>query len=315
MDVREPAEQGRGRIRPPITPTRTTPPMPEGPEIRREADAIAKAIVGQRAREVRFGLDRLRRFEPLLTGDRVAEVSTRGKAMLVGFGSGHTLYSHNQLYGKWFVTERGRVPETGRSLRAAIHGETHSALLYSASDIEVLTDGELPNHPYLNKLGPDILDAKLRPAAIADRLNDRHFRGRTLGALLLDQTFLAGMGNYLRSEVLFETRLHPDLRPSDLKADQRRAIGAAVRLISRRAYRQRGVTVSNGRFERHRRAGEPRGQARFAVFAREGKPCRECGTAVVKLRKAGRRLYLCSECQPAAVALRPPAGARALRSI
>lgn len=272
--------------------------MPEGPEVRREADAISAAIAGERATEVRFGLDHLRQYERLLSGDRVVRVSSRGKAMLVGFDSGFTLYSHNQLYGRWFVTRRGNLPKTERSLRAAIHCETHSALLYSASDIDVLPNEDLMTHPYLSKLGPDVLDASLRPAAIAERTGGRRFRNRTLGALLLDQSFLAGLGNYLRSEVLFEARLHPDRRPRDLEATQRRSLGRAVRLISRRAYRQRGVTIAQKLFERHRQAGEPRGQARFAVFARDGRPCRACGALIEKLIVAGRRLYLCTECQP-----------------
>jgi endonuclease-8 len=272
--------------------------MPEGPEIRREADAISEAIEGQRATAVSFGLDHLRPFERLLSGDRVVRVSSRGKAMLVSFGGGLTMYSHNQLYGKWFVATRGQQPKTERSLRAAIHCETHSAFLYSASDIDVLPNEELPRHPYLSKLGPDILDPKLRPAAIAERMEQPRFRRRTLGVLLLDQGFLAGVGNYLRSEILFESRLHPDLRPEELDSTQRRSLGGAVRLISRRAYRQGGVTVAARLFERSRRAGEPRRQARFAVFDRDGRPCRACGRPVDRLMVAGRRLYLCSECQP-----------------
>ena len=86
--------------------------MPEGPEIRRAADRIAKAIAGQRLAEVRFGLPRLRRFEDELTGVRVAGVETRGKALLIAFDQGLTLYSHNQLYGVWYLRRRGQLPNT-----------------------------------------------------------------------------------------------------------------------------------------------------------------------------------------------------------
>ena len=87
--------------------------MPEGPEIRRAADRIAKAIDGQRIAEVRFGLPRLQRFEDELTGVRVAGVETRGKALLIVFDQGLTLYSHNQLYGVWYLRRRGELPNTG----------------------------------------------------------------------------------------------------------------------------------------------------------------------------------------------------------
>ena len=114
--------------------------MPEGPEIRLAADKVAKVLVGHDIVEVEFGLSRLNRFEKYLTGAAVTAVDTRGKAMLTRFDNGLTLYSHNQLYGKWFTLRRPRLPKTRRQLRVGLHTDTHSALLYSASDIEVLTE-------------------------------------------------------------------------------------------------------------------------------------------------------------------------------
>ncbi len=114
--------------------------MPEGPEIRLAADRVAKVLVGQQVEEARFGLQPLKRFEKRLAGQSVTAIDTHGKAMLTRFDNGLTLYSHNQLYGRWYTTRRPRMPKTNRSLRVALHTPTHSALLYSASDIEVLTE-------------------------------------------------------------------------------------------------------------------------------------------------------------------------------
>ena len=88
--------------------------MPEGPEIRREADRIEAAIRGQRIDEVFFGLERLSPWATTLTGATVEAVGTRGKALLTGFDNGYTLYSHNQLYGKWMIAKRGKLPRTNR---------------------------------------------------------------------------------------------------------------------------------------------------------------------------------------------------------
>jgi formamidopyrimidine-DNA glycosylase len=77
--------------------------MPEGPEIRLAADKVARVLVGDDIIEVGFGLARLSRFEKSLSGSTVTAVDTRGKAMLTRFDNGLTLYSHNQLYGKWFT--------------------------------------------------------------------------------------------------------------------------------------------------------------------------------------------------------------------
>ena len=91
--------------------------MPEGPEIRLAADKVARVLVGIRVEAVAFGLPRLRRFEKRLSGNVVTAVDTRGKAMLTRFDNGLTIYSHNQLYGRWYTVRRPRMPRTNRQLR------------------------------------------------------------------------------------------------------------------------------------------------------------------------------------------------------
>ena len=113
--------------------------MPEGPEIRLVADRLEAALGGQIVEEVYFGLPRLQAFSESLQGRRVTCVESRGKALLTRFDSGLTLYSHNQLYGRWYVEPRGKLPRTNRNLRVGLHTATRSALLYSASEIAVLS--------------------------------------------------------------------------------------------------------------------------------------------------------------------------------
>jgi endonuclease-8 len=271
--------------------------MPEGPEIRRAADRIAAVIDGQRLVEIRFGLARLRRFEDELTGGWVVGVEARGKALLIAFDLGLTLYAHNQLYGVWYVRPRGQLPSTARSLRAALHTQTHSALLYSASDIAVLDADGLLRHPYLARLGPDLLDPTLHWRDLSRRLNEPAFRNRSLGALYLDQSFVAGLGNYLRSEILFAAGLHPKRRPSDLDLKTRNRLARATLEIGWRAYRS-GVTNPEARVAALKAAGERRRGYRFAVFARHGRPCHVCGATIERLEIGGRRLYRCLNCQP-----------------
>jgi len=177
--------------------------VPEGPEIRRAADRIAKVLVGERVEDAWFAFDDLKHWESELEGRRVTAIDTRGKAMLTRFDNDLTIYSHNQLYGRWYTCRRDKPPSTKRSLRVALHTRTHSALLYSASDVDVLAPEHLDEHPFLARVGPDILDPGLKPAGVASRLAEKRFRNRGLGALYLDQAYLAGIGNYLRSEILF----------------------------------------------------------------------------------------------------------------
>jgi endonuclease-8 len=183
--------------------------MPEGPEIRRAADGLARVLVGNVVEEARFHLPHLARFDRRLTGRTVTAVDTRGKAILTRFNDGATLYSHNQLYCRWYTMKRPRMPDTKRQLRVELHTATHSALLYSASDIEVLSPTQLEAHPFLSRIGPDVMDAGLTTGQLQERLRESRFARRTAGSLFLDQAFLAGIGNYLRSEILFVSRIHP----------------------------------------------------------------------------------------------------------
>lgn len=271
--------------------------MPEGPEIRREADRIAAVLEGRTARRVRFAFDALRPWERRLRGREVRAVEPRGKALLTRFAGGVNIYSHNQLYGRWYVTKPGAEPRTNRSLRVELHTDDGSAWLYSASEIEVLRDRDLDDHPYLAKLGPDVLDRSVRPGDVRRRFDDPRFARRGLGGLLLDQAFLGGVGNYLRSEILWVAGLDPTRRPVDLDDDERGALSRAALSISRRAYRTRGVTADAERVKRLRARGLPRRAFRHFVFGLDGEPCPRCESVIERLDVAGRRLYACPTCQ------------------
>ena len=271
--------------------------MPEGPEIRRAADRIAQVLVGRKIVDATFAFPALRRFEKSMIGSAVTAVDTRGKAMLTRFDNGLTLYSHNQLYGRWHTAARDKLPDTTRSLRVALHTETHSALLYSASDVAVLTAKQLERHPFLARIGPDILDDTLTAAAVAERLDEKRFRRRSLGALYLDQSFLAGIGNYLRSEILHTARLHPGQRPLDLDARALRRLARETLRISRRSYATRGVTVTRSQARALRAAGLKYADYRFWVFGRDGLPCHTCGATIQRMAVGSRGLFYCPGCQ------------------
>jgi len=271
--------------------------LPEGPEIRRAADKIAAKLRGQVVDTVWFGLPRLEPFAPRLAGRRVAELETRGKALLIHFEHGLSLYSHNQLYGRWFVRSRENYPKTNRSLRVALHTAEASALLYSASEIAVLDERDLGEHPFLSKIGPDLLSRDLSTRALVAQLRASRFRNRALGSLYLDQRFVAGIGNYLRSEILYFARVHPKQRPSDLESAVQRKLAAETLAVGRRAYELGGITNTPRHVARLKKKGLKPRDFRHAVFGRAAKPCYRCGTAIEKLSVASRRLYLCPSCQ------------------
>jgi endonuclease VIII len=260
--------------------------MPEGPEIRRAADELLAALKGEPLAFVHFTQPSLEPFAPMLVGENVTAIDARGKALLTRFEGGMTMYSHNQLYGVWRVGKPGERADVSRSLRVILENDVASLQLYSATEIEMWPTETVHTHPFVAKLGPDVLDESSTEPAFIDRLRDRRFSGRTLAALLLDQTFAAGMGNYLRSEVLYASGIHPQRRPRDLVDSDVSALATALLDVPRRSYRGRGK--KNG----------PHGEKfRMAVFGRQGRRCERCDDIIVRVTLAGRRLYLCNHCQ------------------
>lgn len=271
--------------------------MPEGPEIKRAAAQIAKAIEQQPIISLFFAFDHLKSYESVLAAAQVISVRSRGKAMLIRFQNQFTIYSHNQLYGKWFVRSVQDYPATNRQLRLAIHTEKKSALLYSASEIAVLTDDEVAAHPFLRRLGPDVLDAETTLEQVQAQFLHQKFYRRGLGGLLLDQSFLCGLGNYLRSEVLFVARVHPSLRPIDCAQTQITQLAKAAIAVSQQSFQTKGITTDLAIATKLKEQGYPRRAYRHYVFNREGDPCFCCGSPIQKDITAGRRIYFCPQCQ------------------
>lgn len=269
--------------------------MPEGPEIRRTADLLAKAVVGAPLVAVEFALPALQHHQSRLLGCRIESITPRGKALLTRFDNGWTLYSHNQLYGVWTVVPAGQRPESPRSLRVVLETAKHAILLYSASDIALLRHPEVEQIPFLQRLGPDVLDDGLSVDTVAARLVQRRFAGRSLAALLLDQAFLAGMGNYLRSEVLHQARIAPQRRARDLDELALQRLASALLDVPRRSYLTRGIRSTRGM--RGDYVSDQLEAFRMRVFGRAGDPCEGCGDTVVREELSGRRLYWCPHCQ------------------
>ena len=271
--------------------------MPEGPEIKLAADKIAKDIVARSLTEVSFAFEHLKSFEAELTAARSVSVTPKGKALLTRCSNQLSIYRHNQLYGVWYTRRAYDYPVTNRQLRLAIHTEKRSALLYSASDIDVLDDDQIAAHPFLQKLGPDVLEATTTVEMVLDRLQSKTFHRKGFPALLLNQHFLGGLGNYLRSEVLFVAGIHPTLRPMDCSIDRLQKLAAALLELPRQSYATKGLTNSLAIVKQLKQSGQTRSQYRHWVFGRQDCLCYLCNTEILKDTLGGRRVYFCPSCQ------------------
>lgn len=271
--------------------------MPEGPEIKRAADQLARAIQGQPALLVEFAFPQLQSQALLLTGQLIQCVEPRGKAMLIHFANHRSIYSHNQLYGEWAILEHGEPPRTSVQLRIAIHTQRNIAVLYSASSIEVWPTVRIKEHPYIARLGVELLAVGITQKEVLAQINQPRFARKSVAGLLLDQGFLAGIGNYLRSEILFVARIHPDVRLSALSAAQRATLAKAAFDLTHQSYQTSGITNDLCIANRMKAAGDSFSRYRHWVFDRDGESCHVCCNAIRRIDVSGRGLYWCPHCQ------------------
>ncbi len=271
--------------------------MPEGPEIRRLADALEKQIAGSVIDSIRFGLEPLKQWEQRLIGARIKKIESHGKAMVIRLDNGLNIYSHNQLYGRWFFCNTDDYPDSKRQLRLAIDCQGKSALLYSASDISVLNNEELLLHPFLRKLGPDVLDSSTTAEQVVERLRSKKYKNRQLGGVLTDQSFVAGLGNYLRCEILFYCGLHAKVRSRELNEKKLRLLARTILALPRQSYKTAGITNQLTHANKLMKQGVTFEDARFYVFRRQGLACYRCGTIIEKNSQAGQVCFYCPLCQ------------------
>ena len=273
--------------------------MPEGPEVWREAAAIARIVEAEPIVRIDFAWPAIAHHAKSVASARIDQVRPRGKAMTLAFSTGFSLVTHNQLYGKWVV--RKTVPTTHRkALRVLIETAQGVAMLYSATDLHWLPTRDVDAHPYIAKLGPDALDLTTTVVAIRARLLDKRFRQRSLAALLLDQGFVAGLGNYLRSDILFFARVQATLKPAQCSDDELDALAHAILEMPRQSFRTRGITNDHALALGLKRDGWRFSRYRHWVFDREGESCHVCATIISRVAISGRNVFFCSTCQRAA---------------
>ncbi len=270
--------------------------MPEGPEIKRMADDISRTVKQKEISSLKFlhpSLKSLNSRRKILIDD----VASVGKSIIIRLNTGQSIVTHNQLYGKWTINYLSTKIKHNRQLRIEIVSGKKVARLWSATDIVLLNSKDEKKHHYLKNLGPDILCSTTEEETVFERLISKSYVNRNLGGLLLNQHFIAGLGNYLRSEILFFSGLMPGFRPKDLPYDKLRHLSSSIKNVSVRAYKNKGNTINKDDFQSRFGNIENFRLIRHMVFARKNQPCFHCGDIIEKIIQNSRRLYFCKTCQ------------------
>jgi len=270
--------------------------MPELPEVETIARHLAPVLTGQTIAHVdvlwKRTVDRPTpdAFCAALTGACVMDVSRRGKFIQVALSTGQTLLVHLRMSGKFAVICDG----PGDNKHARLRWQLGDGAWVVFIDPRKFGRFYLVDDPreITGDLGPEPLSADFTPEWLAAHLAQR--RGE-IKPLLLNQRFIAGLGNIYVSEALWQAGIHPQRIAGTLSAAEANRLHAAI-VAALRAGLENGGTSLDGLYA-YPSGGTGRNQEYLRVYDRAGEQCPRCGYAVERIVQGQRSTYFCPVCQ------------------
>jgi formamidopyrimidine-DNA glycosylase len=264
--------------------------MPELPEVETIARALKPELVGKTILSADLCWARTLatpspiQFKKLIAGQKIVDVSRRAKYLVILLET-YSFLIHLRMSGD-LVVRAGKIKP-----------EKHDRLLLYLSDQNYLVFNDtrkfgrvwLTNQPQkiLDKLGPEPLEKEFTAQWLFQHL---HARKRYLKPLLLDQTFVAGLGNIYTDECLHLAQLHPQTASNNITQKQAGTLHRAIRSVLKEGIRRNGASIDwvyrGGDYQNY-----------FRVYDREGSPCSVCGTTIIKFSVGQRGTHICPNCQ------------------
>jgi formamidopyrimidine-DNA glycosylase len=268
--------------------------MPELPEVETIARKLRPHLLGRTIQDSHLRWNRTlafpspRKFRESVKGQEIREVTRRAKYFILRL-SDFTLLIHLRMSGDLAIK--------GSTIKPEKHDRLILRLLSAASEPSNLVFNDtrkfgrvwLTANPedVLGKLGPEPLSRQFTPRWLHTALHSRH---RLLKPLLLDQTFLAGLGNIYTDESLHLAKLHPLAASDSVTVNQAEALHEAICKVLKEGIRRNGAS-----FDWVYRGGEY--QNHFRVYDQAGKPCPVCGTRIERMIVGQRSTHFCPQCQ------------------
>jgi formamidopyrimidine-DNA glycosylase len=284
------------------------PGVPELPEVETARRYLERGIVGKSLASITVRLPKLLRDSPLpsldpLIDHAVEAVRRRAKVLILEFDHDLTLLIHLKLAGQVAVfLPDGERLIAGHPVPAPAgpypHKTTHIEFHFADSTIAYFSD--VRQFGWFRLMPTSDVDAALSAFGFGPEGTEEldavalgeviSRRGIPIKTLLLDQSFIAGLGNIYVDEVLFRAHIHPATPARALSVDERQAILAHVPTVLAEGIRQGGAKIIHN-------VAHPVDQFP-AVHGRGGEPCFVCGTSIEKIRVGARGTYFCPTCQP-----------------
>jgi len=276
--------------------------MPELPEVETIKRQLAKEIQGKVIKKVEVRLPRLvkvpvNQFKKIVQGAKIEKVNRRAKLILITLNNGWSLVIHLKLTGQLIYFSNLE--------QAEIHKHTH--LIYFFNDGSVLLHNDLRQFGYVKLIkteklkellekeenyGPEPLEKKFTLKKFKELLTQRP--QAKIKPLLMDQTFLAGIGNVYSDEILFYAKVRPDRKVKDLQPEEVNRIYQGIKKILPLAIKYQGTSADQYVDTR----GQPGKYIQFLkVYRKENQPCPQCGTKIKRIRLGGRSAHFCPKCQ------------------
>ncbi len=292
--------------------TGAVPELPEVETLRLGLDAL---LLGKRIQSVTLAWPASfevapSRIDALVSGHRVTSVRRRGKVLILGLDDEQHLLIHLKMTGQLVIVIHGATVFAGGHPSPAMLGPmpntTTRVTFFFSSDtmlyfndqrkfgwIRLVDTDSLTDEEFLSRLGPEPLSAAFSRRGLRERLA-RHPRA-LIKAVILDQSTVAGLGNVYTDEALHLARIDPRRVAGSLSAAEVARLHRSIRRVIGDAVEHGGTNFTD--YVNDFRGNSGTYLAHSRVFHRDGKPCRECGTPIQRVRVAGRGTNFCPHCQ------------------
>ena len=270
--------------------------MPELPEVETIKNELLPYIVGHGITGITLLWDGIVRqpsvkeFCSRLIGQRITEVTRRGKYLILGLTSNEVLIIHLKMTGSLVLQPVSAKPN--KFTRAILHLDNETQLHFrdprKLGRMWLVED----KNAIIGKLGPEPLEASFTPQLLAQRLNNRT---APIKAILCDQTCIAGIGNMYADEALFAAKIHPLRLGKSLSPDEVKRLHRAIGQVLCAAIEDKGASVDT-----YLRPGGELGTAHFqfqVAHRLSGEFCPVCGTPIERITVRNRGSYFCPKCQ------------------
>jgi endonuclease VIII len=267
--------------------------VPEGPTLHRLA-RLHQRRFGRYPVAVSSPQGRFADGAAVVDGKVLRRASAWGKHLFHHYAGGVTVHVHLGLIGTFtdyeVPSDSGPPPPVGQ-VRMRMLGTEYGTDLRGPNACELFDDLQVAD--VIARLGPDPLRRDADPAKAWARITKSR---KPIGALLMDQAVIAGIGNVYRSELLFRHQIDPYRPGTAVSAAEFNAAWTDLVQLMRIALRRGSIVVVRPEHDRGAPSYAPR-RPRTYVYRRTGEPCRVCGTTVRTAELEGRNAFWCPSCQ------------------